>query len=167
MKPRAVEFIPREVTMPSIENAVHIPAPRDLVWRVLVETARYREWNPRLVRVDGALASDAVITLHYTQEHRFMPKRYVVTVSAFAPEQELAWSGPNNAARALLRAVHFFRLHAADDGTRLVHGEIFSGALAPVIWPVLGPIVARNHGAVNDALRRRCAELGESRQAIG
>lgn len=153
--------------MPSVENTLHIPAPRDLVWRVLVETVRYREWNPRLLQVDGTFAAAAVVTLHYTREHRLLPHRFVVTVSAFDVERELAWSGPKNAARALLRAVHFFRLHAVDDGTRLVHGEIFSGPLAPVLWPALGRIVARNHAAVNDALRRRCASLGESRHGPG
>lgn len=37
------------------------------------------------------------------------------------------------------------------------HGEVFEGALVALPWPLLGPIIAENHAAVNQALQNRCA----------
>lgn len=143
--------------MPEVRNELQLDAPPDVVWAVLMDTARYAEWNPRLRRVDGTLAPGAVVTLHYVQDRPWMPARFVVDVDVCEPQRELRWSGPKNAARGLLRASHWFALEPHVGGTRFVHGERFDGALAGALWPVLGATVAKNHADVNAALAARCA----------
>ncbi|HRE17394.1 MAG TPA: hypothetical protein PLW86_10095, partial [Rhodocyclaceae bacterium] len=67
-----------------------------------------------------------------------------------------AWAG---GPACLLRGRHFFELQASDDGlgTRLIHGEIFSGIFArPLFW-VLGTDPARGYRAMNDALKLQLA----------
>jgi hypothetical protein len=139
-----------------VRNEVEVRAPPAEVWRVLTDTAAYREWNPRLVRVDGELRAGGVVTLHYLQDRAWMPKRFVVDVDACDPERELRWSGPRSPARALLRASHFFELSAQGEGTRVLHAERFEGRLVRAVWPLLRPAVEAGHAAVNDALRARC-----------
>ena len=138
--------------MPVIENEIFIRATPAQVWAVLADATRYPEWNPRLRRIDGTLSAGAVVTLHYAQ----VAGRFVVDVDACAPELELRWSGPRNGARHLMRASHWFRLSPQGAGTRLLHGERFDGVLAWSIWPLLRPIVATNHAAVNAAICARC-----------
>lgn len=43
---------------------VEIDAPQALVWDVLVDYARYPEWNPYTVRVDTELSVNADVVLH-------------------------------------------------------------------------------------------------------
>ena len=43
---------------------VEIEAPQELVWDVLVDYARYPEWNPYTVRVDTTLSVGADVVLH-------------------------------------------------------------------------------------------------------
>lgn len=142
--------------MPLVENSFVIAAPPTAVWAVLADTAAYADWNPRLRRIDGALARGAVVTLHYAKEKPWLPATFEVDVDACEPGAELRWSGPRNASRLLLRASHWFRLSPRGPGTELVHGERFDGALAPIVWPLIGATVGANHAAVNAALRARC-----------
>ena len=142
--------------MPFIRNTFVIGAPPPAVWAALVDTERYAEWNPRLLRIEGAFVPGAVVALHYRKDRAWMPARFVVDVTACVPERELRFGGPRHIARALVRASHYFRLAPHADGTELTHGEDFAGVLAGAVWPVLGPIVATNHADVNAALRRRC-----------
>ena len=145
--------------VPLVSNTYAVAAPPALVWRVLTDTARYAEWNPRLLRVDGAFAPGAVVTLHYAKDSPVLPARFVVDVDVCAPLEELRWSGPRNAARALFRASHFFRLAAEGAGTSVTHGEEFAGLTAGRVWPWLRRVVEENHADVNRALRARCEAL--------
>jgi hypothetical protein len=126
-----------------------------MVWSVLMDSARYREWNPRLLAITGTLAAGQVVTLDYKKDRAWLPARFVVDVDVCAPERELRWSGPRNPARALFRASHSFTLSPDGAGTALVHAEAFAGTLAPLLWPLLARAVADNHADVNTALRAR------------
>ncbi|MDP2345534.1 MAG: SRPBCC domain-containing protein [Deltaproteobacteria bacterium] len=142
--------------MAVVENEILIRATPAQVWAVLTDTARYAQWNPRLKRIEGELATGAVVTLHYAKDRPWLPSRFVVDVDVCASERELRWSGPRNGGRRLLRASHWFRLSPHDEGTLLVHGERFEGALARIVWAALGRPVAANHADVNVAIRSRC-----------
>ena len=50
--------------MPSAEASVEIAAPIERVWQIMIDTARYGEWNPFVVRVDGEARLDARLVLH-------------------------------------------------------------------------------------------------------
>lgn len=144
--------------MSLVENEIFIPAAPEEVWRVLVDAERYREWNPRLRHIEGALQRGGVVTLHYARTQPWLPTRFVVDVDACEPARELRWSGPTNASRHLLRASHWFALSPQGDGTHLVHAERFQGPLVALVWCALGPIVRANHADVNAAISARCLE---------
>jgi hypothetical protein len=128
--------------MPIVDNTLVVAATPKAVWALLMDVARYAEWNSRLVRVDGAFAPGAVVTLHYRQPRPWLPGRFVVDVDACVPEEELRWSGPRNLGRKLLRASHFFRLRPEGAGTCIQHAESFEGPLAGALWPIIGGALA-------------------------
>lgn len=142
--------------MPRVSHELLLPASPTRVWDLLLATEAYATWNPRLVRVDGRFAAGGVVTLHYRQDRWWMPPRYVVDVVTCDAERELCWRGPRSPAKALLRASHSFHLEPGPepDTCRLVHAEVFEGALAGALWPLLGPAVEAGHAAVNGALAR-------------
>jgi len=50
--------------MVAAETSVEIAAPIERVWQIMLDTARYGEWNPFLVRVDGEPRLDGELLLH-------------------------------------------------------------------------------------------------------
>jgi uncharacterized protein YndB with AHSA1/START domain len=65
---------------------VEIEAPQQLVWDVLVDYARYPEWNPYTVRVETTLEIDGVIDLYLPDPAKpgetFLNREYVRAVDA-------------------------------------------------------------------------------------
>ena len=47
-----------------VSDTVEIDAPQDFVWSVLVDYARYPDWNPYTFRVDTVLELEADVVLH-------------------------------------------------------------------------------------------------------
>jgi uncharacterized protein YndB with AHSA1/START domain len=47
-----------------VSDTVEIAAPQDFVWSVLVDYARYPDWNPYTFRVDTVLELGADVVLH-------------------------------------------------------------------------------------------------------
>jgi uncharacterized protein YndB with AHSA1/START domain len=50
--------------MLAAEADIEIAAPIDKVWRVMLATERYGEWNPFIVRVEGAATMGGRLRLH-------------------------------------------------------------------------------------------------------
>jgi len=65
---------------------VEIDAPQQLVWDVLVDYARYPEWNPYTVRVETTLEIDGVIDLYLPDPAKpgetFLNREYLRVVDA-------------------------------------------------------------------------------------
>jgi hypothetical protein len=141
--------------MPEVRNELVIEAPVADVWARLIDAPAYADWNPHLLRIDGELKQGGVVTLHYKKEG-VLPASFVVDVVTVDKERELRWNGPRNAAKAALRASHYFLLEADGERTRFTHGERFEGALAKRLWPFLRKKVEAGHRTVNDAIKRAC-----------
>jgi hypothetical protein len=56
--------------MPTAESSIEIAAPVDLVWQVMIDVDRYREWNPFIVSIDsdGKITVGSSMTLHVRWE---------------------------------------------------------------------------------------------------
>lgn len=83
--------------MGTAASASVIEAPIDLVWSVMVDTDRYPEWNPFIVRidrtVDGPLAQGETLVLHV---------HWHTGGSARSIERVRTLDGPTDGRRALL-----------------------------------------------------------------
>jgi hypothetical protein len=49
---------------PTAEFRIEIDAPIDVVWSVMTDLPRYREWNPFVVAIDGELRPGNALGLH-------------------------------------------------------------------------------------------------------
>jgi hypothetical protein len=136
-----------------IETVIEIDAPGERVWSVLTDFAAMPDWNPFLREISGPLVEGGRLSLLVVPPGR-RGMRFRPTILALRPGRELRWRG-----RLLLPGLfdgeHYFRLDPlAEDRTRLVHGEIFSGIL---VGPLAGTLAASEAGiaAMNDALKAR------------
>ncbi|HEX8654264.1 MAG TPA: SRPBCC domain-containing protein [Allosphingosinicella sp.] len=107
-----------------------IPHPRERVWAVLTDFARYPEWNPLVLEAEGPLATGAHLRLLISRPDgsgkRDNLSARIVELEAPA---RLAWRG---SIPLLFTGRHWFALDDAPGGTRLRHGEEMSG-LIPLI----------------------------------
>jgi hypothetical protein len=132
-----------------VHTEIEIAASPAQVWSVLADIARYREWNPYHVRVDG----DLVEGTHLNVEIR-KPDGSVVKIRphviAVVPERRLDWGG---GIAGVFKGVHVFELHATGNGcTRLVQRETFAGLF--VGFARLDDI-EEGYGRMNRALKAR------------
>jgi hypothetical protein len=75
------------------------------------------------------------------------------TVLAVAPEREFRWRG-KVLINGLFDGEHYFHLESHGQGTKFIHGERFTGLLAPLLS---GALVATEQGfkQMNEQLKRR------------
>jgi hypothetical protein len=89
------QFDPNAVV---VSQRVEINAPASVVWGILIDLARYGEWNPFCVEAQSTLEMGAPVVMklkNYTEpgESYFPNCEYVC---AFEPEKLLSWQLPHN-----------------------------------------------------------------------
>lgn len=124
--------------------------PKD-VWNVLTDFSSYSEWNPFIIsakRNDNRLR---ITTEPPGDKARSFSPRVVEVVA----NSKFRWVGIVFS-KFLLRAEHSFELqHTKNNGTRLIHGETFSGLLAYTIPVTQRTRIQQGFEAMNSALAIR------------
>lgn len=143
--------------MKELYTEVTIAAPAERVFRVLVDVARYAEWNPLIVSAQGKVAPGERLDIRIRPPGK-RDQPYVVEVVRLVPEREFVWLG-HMKMKGILDGLHFFELHPeGPDRVRVVHREEFRGLLVPVVWRVfLNTRMRDGFEALNQRLKE-CAE---------
>lgn len=141
----------------TITSTADIPAPPEAVWEVLTDFAAYGNWNPFMDRIEGEAQVGSKLRVHMKppggRGMTFRP-----TVLAAVPGRELRWLGTLGV-RGLFDGEHSFILTADDSGgTRLSHGETFSGVLVTLMRSSVSGAQA-GFEAFNEALAKRVQAL--------
>src|SRR6185369_15277544 len=95
--------------MTDIGTTIEIDAPRARVWSILVDLARYPEWNPFTPRVEASLKVGEPVILHVRMKPGQPTMRQPEVMTSYVEEQELGW-GTTMMHRALLHANRTQRL---------------------------------------------------------
>lgn len=146
------------VLAPRVEvvTEVEIDAPPDRVWSVLGDPRGYRDWNPFILSMEGALTEGATIVNRMKpesgREMSFRPR-----VLKAEPGRELRWLGRLLVPR-IFDGEHYFLLEEHGGGTRLIHGEHFRGML---LWFMDVQRFRSDFERMNAALKAR-VETGEA-----
>jgi hypothetical protein len=137
-----------------IKTTIEIDAPTNTVWAVLTDFSRYSEWNPFIRSIHGkAEQGEQLEILIQPPGGTGMTFRPIILV--LQPEAELRWLG-----RLILPGIfdgeHQFQLKPIGEGrTRLIHREVFSGLLVPLLWRNLDTQTRQGFEAMNHALKQR------------
>lgn len=116
--------------MKTFSASVQIQAPPEAVWSILIDGARWTEWNPTVEKVDGRIAPGGRVTVVTRQSPgRAFPLR----VTAFEPPRRMVWTG--GMPLGLFTGVRTYRLEPTGNGVRFTMTEEFSGLLARFILP--------------------------------
>jgi hypothetical protein len=120
------------------EASSSIGAPPDAIWAVLVDGARYPEWDSGVVSVSGRIApGETIKVVSGASPGRTFP----VKVTGYDPARSMIWSG--GMPLGLFKGVRTFTLTPAGDGSTRFHlREEYTGPLLGMMWrsmPDLGP----------------------------
>jgi hypothetical protein len=138
----------------SIETEVTIRGTPEQVWAVLIDFAKYPDWNPFIRHISGAAVIGARLTVRIqTSAGRSMTFRPTVRQAASA--RELRWLG-HLGLPGLFGGEHAFLLEPIDAShTRVEHREQFRGVVVPLVPKRLFEGTRRGFEEMNRALRRR------------
>ncbi|MCP3099214.1 SRPBCC domain-containing protein [Myxococcus sp. K15C18031901] len=138
--------------MYSLRTEAWVDAPPEAVWRVLTDFATYPVWNPLLAEVAGVLRVGARLAIK-VRAPGGQGRVVGITgrVDRLEPSREVSWTG---GVRGLLHGRHYWTLAPEGAGTRLVHGEDFTGVL---VWGAKRMLVGLRpaYEAMNQALVER------------
>ena len=113
--------------MKQFQATTQINATPEKVWAVLMDTARYPEWDPHCDKIEGRPALGAKIKA-YT---KLSPGRaFAVKVTVLTPNALMVWSG--GLPLGLFKGERTFRLVQEAGGVQLTVSEVFSGLLLPL-----------------------------------
>lgn len=142
--------------MPAVNETFEVDAPIEQVWQLLTDFNRYATWHPLIkgVTLDGPLQSGTRATLSVPLKAGGEPKPVQVTFAEVEAPRTLTWVG-GLGPKWLARGYHYHRLEALPSGgTRVTHGEEFSGLLFLLLWPLQEKSFAITYKQTSEAIKQ-------------
>jgi hypothetical protein len=144
--------------MHRLDTQIEIGAPAARVWSILMDFASYPRWNPFVRSLEGtpAVGQPLVAFIQPPGARGMTLRPKVITVEA---EHQFRWKG-KLLFDGLFAGEHFFLLKPTSDGRVVFHqGELFTGALVPLLRRSLDGPTKQGFVAMNEAMKRE-AEKG-------
>ena len=139
--------------MKRIETQIAIAAPPERVWAILTDFPAHASWNPFITAISGEPRQGGRLAIRVEppggRGMNFRPR-----LLAVEPGRELRWLG-RLFVPGLFDGEHYFLLEPAAGGTRLTHGEKFSGLLVAMMGRSGFDPIERGFEAMNQALKAR------------
>ncbi|MGE3278013.1 MAG: SRPBCC family protein [Vicinamibacterales bacterium] len=106
-----------------------INAPASVVWKILLDTARWPEWDPSCDHIEGSVAEGSTVKA-FT---KLSPGRaFPVKVTELVPDRRMTWTG--GMPLGLFKGVRTFTLEPQPEGgTEFSLREEFSGPMLALI----------------------------------
>ncbi|GAC1612033.1 MAG: hypothetical protein NVS3B26_30920 [Mycobacteriales bacterium] len=138
---------------------VEIDAPQQLVWDVLVDFARYGDWNPYTVRVEATLSlgADVVLTLP-TPGRPGETMTTTETMRVIDPPRHLQYDTADRLA-GILAVRDQWVADLGGDRSSYRTADVFSGPHAQRAFDLQGAWVKAGFDAVAQALKERAEAL--------
>jgi hypothetical protein len=142
-----------------IVTGIGIDAAPSRVWNVLTDFAGFPDWNPFVRYVEGVPRVGEKLRVTVLppggRQMTFTP-----TIITLDTTRELRWLG-RVGFRGIFDGEHYFRIEPHGvNGSRFVHGERFSGVLAPFLRKTLEAGTRAGFESMNLALKRRVEARG-------
>jgi hypothetical protein len=138
-----------------IATDIEIYGTAQTVWDILADFAKYPVWNSFLLQVKGTPRAGSWIRFRFELPRGFRVVACAMILKAEA-RRELRWAG---GLPGIFRAEHYFIIERVDDSKlRFHHGEIFSGLLLSMVWPILRNGGTEVYEAMNVALKQRAEQ---------
>lgn len=147
-----------------ISDTVEIEAPTDFVWAVIIDFARYPQWNPFTVKVEAVLELGARVVLHLPDPARAGETFETIEwISAITPLHHLQYNTGTE-----IPGIHAVRdqwVEFLGDGRSSYRTtDIFTGEHAKPIYDLQAQWVTAGFNATAYALKARAEQLWEAQR---
>lgn len=136
--------------MKEFSTSIDIHASPAAIWKILTDSARYPEWDPGIIRIEGTIAPGQRLTI-YTKaapERAFAP-----IVTEFEANRRMLWRSAMPL--GLFIGERSFLLEPSSSGSqRFTMCERYSGLLLPMIGRTI-PDLNPTFNAFSTALKQR------------
>lgn len=145
-----------------IHTEITINASIEEVWSVLMDTDKYGEWNPFIIKFNkrpdslNLLKNDNNMQFECTHPVKGNMKFDVNLLKCSKEEKKLIWIGII-LFKGFFSGKHFFELYEKKGTTLLVHREEFYGVITHILKKTAGleTNTTKNYLSMNDALKKR------------
>jgi hypothetical protein len=139
--------------MKEIRTEIEIDAPVEEVWAILIDFARYSEWNPFIREISGELRQSAQLQVNLgSPGGRTM--KFKPIVQMIEAQKSFRWLG-HLLLPGLFDGEHIFELEAAGHhATRFIQREKFRGILVGLFRKSLDTDIKSGFIAMNEALKK-------------
>lgn len=145
------------ISMKEVCKSITIDAPIDTVWSVLTDYKAYPDWNPTIRH----LGMKDKVGKSFNLKIKTGSGKIVLArpkLLEFKEKDSYRWQGKVLHSR-ILTGEHYFKVKDNGDGsTTFTQGEIFNGALVPVLGWLIKDL-ERSYALMNEALKERCEAL--------
>ncbi len=139
-----------------IEHRLGVPAPPEVIWRVISDLEGWSGWNPLYVKAEGALriGSQLSLTERIEGEHRVIAP----TVVDWVPDTQILWKLSEMG--GLVRRLRYLEIEKlTDEGSIFSNGEDWSGRFARFAGRGRIRLLRRAYEAMGHAVRERAIAL--------
>ena len=141
--------------MKEIRTETEISASSERVWNILVDFAKYEQWNPFIHKIVGRAEEGSKIEIHIETPNG-KKRKYEPTVTRVDQGRELRWLGKSWA----LNGEHIFTIAQLQQGrVLLVQRELFDGLLTHVFGKSLDTDVKQGFDEMNRAMKQRAERI--------
>ena len=154
-----VAYITGVFSTQKLHTEIDINASPKVVWDHLVGFERFPEWNPFIKNISGEISAGSQLAVSIQPPGKD-PMDFTPTLLVVKEYEELRWLG-----RVLIPKLfdgeHYFIIKEKPDGSsQLIHGEIFSGILALILWGSMEQDTKKGFEDMNKAIKNR-SETGD------
>ena len=147
-------------TMREIRTEIEIAAPPTKVWRILTDFDNWKNWNPIINQASGTASLGSELSMTMRGEDGKDGPKYMPIVKNFEEPKYFRWRG-KMMAEFLFTNDKVFELEETGSGTRLIHKELFSGMMVPMMWSKFDKGVPPMLKSMNDALKRKAEKSSD------
>ena len=139
--------------MREIRTEIEIAAPPTKVWNILTDFDNWKNWNPIINQASGTASLGSELSMTMRGEDGKDGPKYMPIVTNFEDPKFFRWRAKMMAG-FIFTNDKVFELEETGAGTRLIHKELFSGMMVPMMWSKFDEGVPPMLNSMNDALKR-------------
>ena len=142
--------------MKNLQTEIIINASAEKVWSILTDFAKFSEWNPFILSIEGKSETGAplkVVLKNGKGTSVFTPRVLVAEKN-----KTFEWLG-SLPIPGLFNGQHKFYIEKiSDNQVKFIHSEQFSGLLAGLLMKMIGEETRKGFVAMNEALKKRAEQ---------
>ncbi|HWA60506.1 MAG TPA: SRPBCC domain-containing protein [Caulobacteraceae bacterium] len=144
-----------------VEHRIGIQAPPDVIWEIVGDLSRWKDWNPLYTSAEGTLAFGATLTLTLVLPGG-KPQVIKPVIESWTPEELIHWR--LSMMGGLVKSIRYIEIEKlTETGCIFSNGEIFDGFIGRRLPKRMRRNIKAGFEAMGEAVRTRAEAAWRAR----